>query len=41
MAEISHASDTTEKARPREGGSKRVSWGAGAHRRAKRSWLGA
>jgi len=41
MAEISHASDTTEKTLPREGGSKRVSWGTGAHRRAKRSWLGA
>jgi HD-GYP domain-containing protein (c-di-GMP phosphodiesterase class II) len=41
MAEISQASDGGEKAVPREGGSKRVSWGTGATRRARRSWLGA
>jgi HD-GYP domain-containing protein (c-di-GMP phosphodiesterase class II) len=41
MAEISHASDAGEKSVPREGGSKRVSWGQTATRRAKRSWLGA
>ncbi len=41
MAEISQASDGGEKAVPREGGSKRVSWGTSATRRARRSWLGA
>jgi len=40
MAEISYASDAGDKAVPREGGSKRVSWGT-ATRRTKRSWLGA
>ena len=41
MAEISFASDGGEKSLPREGGSKRVSWGQGAARRARRTWLGA